>query len=287
MALMESGAIEDGFSGWITRHLATLDTGNESALRAISIDDMLPTSLNGAVSATALKSIADYHLQGVKERIGDLQNVLRALYERSNDFLSAAAEQTFNALDVLGLIDAQTYRPKGRPYPDGDFGQALLTLAQLIKAEVGLEVACIDIGGWDTHVAQGGVEGQLGNLLSGLDQGLAAFYDDLQDRIGQVTIVIMSEFGRRANENGGLGTDHGHGNMMMVIGGSFNGGRVYGDWPGLSAEQLVGPGDLAITTDYRSVLAEILTKRLNNSRLEDVFPGFTFSEMGLALPRKS
>jgi uncharacterized protein (DUF1501 family) len=248
---------------------------------------MLPASLNGAISATALNSIADYHLQGREERTGGLQNVLRALYERGDDLLATAAAQTFNTLDVIDRIDTKTYRPKGRPYPDGDFGQAMLTVAQLIKAEVGLEVACIDIGGWDTHVAQGGVDGQLGNLLSGLDQGLAALYDDIQDRMGQVTIMIMSEFGRRAKENGGLGTDHGHGNMMMVMGGGIIGGRVYGDWPGLSAEQLVGSGDLAITTDYRSVLAEILTKRLNNIRLDDVFPGYSYSDLDLALPRIS
>jgi len=287
MALMERGAIVDGFSGWIARHLATLDTGNGSALRAIGIGDMLPTSLNGSVGATALRSIADYHLQGRAERIGNFQNVLRDMYERNNDFLSTAAVQTFNTLDVLDRIDSQTYRTKGRPYPDGDFGQALLTVAQLVKAEVGLEVACIDIVGWDTHVAQGGVEGHLGSLLSDLDLGLAAFYEDIQDRMGMVTVVIMSEFGRRARENGGLGTDHGHGNMMMVMGGGVNGGRVYGDWPGLSAERLVGPGDLAITTDFRSVLAEILIKRLNNSRLDEVFPGFTFSDMDLVLPRNS
>ncbi|KAA3664020.1 MAG: DUF1501 domain-containing protein [Chloroflexi bacterium] len=141
----------------------------------------------------------------------------------------------------------------------------------------------MDLGGWDPHVAQGGAEGPMANLMGQLAQGLAAFYEDLQDRMQRVTLVVMSEFGRRAQENGGLGTDHGHGNMMMVMGGGIHGGNVYADWPGLHDAQVVGPGDLAITTDYRDVIGELLHKRLNNPLVADIFPGYKVNELGLAV----
>lgn len=285
MALMERGAIEDGYSGWLARHLMTLDTGNDSALRAVGIGDMLQTSLSGAISATALQSIADYHLHGRDERIGEIQSLLRALYANSDDILSITADRTLATIDVLSKIDGNNYQPAGRAYPEEDFGQAMKTVAQLVQADVGVEVACVDFGGWDTHVAQGSFDGLMGNLLNILGQGLIAFYEDLQDKIQDVTVIVMSEFGRRARENGGLGTDHGHGNMMMIMGGGINGGKVFGRWPGLAQDQLVGPGDLAITTDYRHVLAEIIGKRLNNPRLDEVFPGFEVEELGLAIPR--
>jgi uncharacterized protein (DUF1501 family) len=156
-------------------------------------------------------------------------------------------------------------------------------VSQLIKADVGVEVACIDFGGWDTHVGQGGTEGLQARLLVQLGEGLAAFYEDLQSQMGKVTVVVMSEFGRRVGENGGLGTDHGHGNMMLTLGGGIQGGQVIARWPGLSNDQLLGPGDLAITTDYRDVLGGIVQHRLNNPRLADVFPGYTVNEVGLAI----
>ncbi|MEW5985576.1 MAG: DUF1501 domain-containing protein [Chloroflexota bacterium] len=285
MDLMERGAATSDYTGWLARHLASLDTGNESALRAIGVGDMLPASLTGAVSATALRSVAEYHLLGRDEQVGEMQSLLYTLYNQDDDLLKAAANQTFAAIEVLSRIDTTTYQPRGRAYPERDLGRSLLTVAQLIHAEVGVEVACLDLGGWDTHVAQGGGEGQMARLLDELAQGLAAFYEDLQDKIGEVTVVVMSEFGRRLQENGGLGTDHGHGNMMMVLGGGISGRQVYTRWPGLQPEQLVGPGDLAITTDYRDVLGEIIRKRLNNPGLDEVFPGYTVQEMGLAMVR--
>lgn len=285
MDLMERGAVTGEYSGWLARHLATLDTQNESALRAVGIGDMLQASLTGTVSATALQSIADYHLLGRDERVGEMQALLYALYSRSGDLLAATAQQTFAAIEVLGKIDTQGYTPAGRAYPDDEFGLGLQTIAQLIKADVGVEVACIDLGGWDTHVAQGGAEGLMANNLAALANGLAAFYEDLQRQMGSVTLVVMSEFGRRLQENGGLGTDHGHGNMMMLMGGGIAGGQVFSRWPGLHDEQLVGPGDLAVTTDYRDVLGEILRKRLNNPLVADVFPDYAISEHGLVVPR--
>jgi uncharacterized protein (DUF1501 family) len=287
MDLMERGATTNGdYTGWLARHLATLDTGNASALRAVGIGDLLPASLTGAVSSTALQSIAEYHLQGRDEQIGEMQALLQRLYNQNEDLLTAAANQTFASIDVLSRIDTAHYQPDGRAYPEREFGQAMRMVAQLIKADVGVEVACIDLGGWDTHVAQGGAEGLMANLMDELAQGLIAFYEDVQAQMDKITVVVMSEFGRRLQENGGLGTDHGHGNMMMVLGGGIIGGQVYADWPGLQPEQLTGPGDLAITTDYRHVLGEIIRKRLNNPSLPDIFPGYTVNDVGLAIIRK-
>ncbi|PIE80451.1 MAG: hypothetical protein CSA11_08260 [Chloroflexi bacterium] len=285
MDLMERGVTQNGdYSGWLARHLATLDTGNESALRAVGVGEVLPASLTGTVSATALQAIADYHLHGRDERIGDMQTLLAALYNQQEDVLTAVANQTFAAIDVLSKVD--TEQPgNGSAYPERDFGRALQTVAQLIKADVGLEVACIDLVGWDTHVAQGATEGPMPNLMSRLAAGLTAFYEDLQSQMDGITLVVMSEFGRRANENGGLGTDHGHGNMMMIMGGGINGGQVFADWPGLQPEQLTGPGDLTITTDYRDILGELLRKRLNNPQITAVFPNYAVNEIGLAVPR--
>ncbi|MCC6602844.1 MAG: DUF1501 domain-containing protein [Anaerolineae bacterium] len=286
MDLMERGATENGdYTGWLARHLATLDSGNSSSLRAIGVSDMLPASLTGAVSSTALQSIADYHLAGRSERVGQMTNLLQTLYSQNQDMLTAAAQQTFASIEVLGKLDTVGYVAGGRPYPETAFGQAMRLVAQLIKAEVGVEVACVDVDGWDTHVAQGGAVGTMAANLAELADGLAAFYEDLPVQMGSVTVVVMSEFGRRVQENGGLGTDHGHGSMMMTLGGGLNGGRVYARWPGLHDEQLVGPGDLAVTTDYRDVLGEIIQKRLNNPLLPAIFPGYTVTPLGLAVPR--
>ena len=286
MDLMERGATENGdYTGWLARHLSTLDSGNNSSLRAIGVGDMLPASLTGAVSSTALQSIADYHLGGRPDRVGQMTTLLQTLYEQNQDMLTAVAQQTFASIEVLGRIDTVNYVPNGRTYQENEFGQAMRMVAQLIKAEVGVEVACVDVGGWDTHVAQGGTVGTMASQLAELADGLAAFYEDLQPQMGNVTVVVMSEFGRRLQENGGLGTDHGHGNMMMVLGGGINGGQVFANWPGLHDEQLVGPGDLAVTTDYRDVLGEIIQKRLNNPLLPQIFPGYTVNPLGLAVPR--
>ncbi|MCB9007453.1 MAG: DUF1501 domain-containing protein [Ardenticatenaceae bacterium] len=286
MDLMERGATENGdYTGWLARHLATLDSGNSSSLRAVGIGDMLPASLTGAVSSTALQSIADYHLGGRPERVGQMTSLLQTLYRQNQDMLTAVAQQTFASIDVLSKIDTAGYVANGRAYQENEFGQAMRLVAQLIKAEVGVEVACIDLGGWDTHVAQGGTVGTLAGLLAELADGLAAFYEDLQPQMNKVTVVVMSEFGRRLQENGGLGTDHGHGSMMMALGGGINGGQVFANWPGLHDEQLVGPGDLAVTTDFRDVLGELIQKRLNNPRLADIFPGYSVNPLGLAVPR--
>ena len=273
MELMERG-VDDArgpASGWIGRHLATLDTGNPSPLRAVGVGEMPQRSLSGTVPVSALRSIADFHLNGDARAVAQMRSALDTLYAGGDSF-SALGQDTLGILDILQKLDP-TADPESR-FPNSAFGLALQQVSMLIKADVGLEVAAIDLGGWDTHFAQGSTEGQMANLIRDLGDGLAAFHAAMRDHMDRLTVVTMSEFGRRASENGSLGTDHGHGSMMMVLGGNVLGGRVHGEWPGLGSAQLVGPGDLAVTTDYRDVLSEVLVKRLNNPALADIFPNY-------------
>jgi uncharacterized protein (DUF1501 family) len=172
--------------------------------------------------------------------------------------------------------------PSTASYPAGKFAVGLKQIARLIKADVGLEIAFSEIEGWDTHVAEGGATGQLANRLRELGDGLAAFYQDLGDRMEDVVLVTLSEFGRTAQENGNRGTDHGHANVMFVIGPRVRGGKVYGRWPGLAPEVLYEGRDLDLTTDYRSVCSEILARHMGQRDVTKIFPGFRASSpMGL------
>jgi uncharacterized protein (DUF1501 family) len=277
MELMERGVDDSSGppSGWLARHLATLDTGNHSPLRGVSMGEMVARSLQGPVPASALRSITDFHLGVDRRAVTQLSRALAHLY-RTGDALDPYATEAMQTLETLNALDPEGYRPANKAiYPDSEFGMGLRQVALLVKAQVGLEVACLDLGGWDTHIGQGGSQGVMSNLLADLAGGLAAFYLDLADRIDHTQVVVMTEFGRRLKENGGLGTDHGHGGVMLLLGGNVVGGQVHADWPGLASEQLIGPGDLAITTDYRDVLAEIVARRLNNAQSELVFPGYT------------
>lgn len=272
-------------SGWLARHLQTTAWDNDSPFRAVGIGAMLQSSLRGPVSATAMQSIAQFHLGGDNEaaEIAAFQNTLAELYG-TGSLLDATGQLTLGATSTLEEVIDANYAPShGASYPDSPFGQGLLQIAQLIKAEVGLEVATLDIGGWDTHAQQGALEGDMPGLLSDFADSLAAFYADLGELTQRVTIVTMSEFGRRVAENNSGGTDHGHGNVMFLMGKNLNGGQVYGDWPGLEPGTLYGPGDLPITTDYRDVLAEIVQKRLLNDKIGEIFPGHSDLDfLGLA-----
>ncbi len=268
MELMERGVEDERgpASGWIGRHLATLNTGNSSPLRAVGMGTRPQRSLSGSVPVSALRSIADFHLGGDARALQQMRTALSTVYEED-----VLGQDTLSIMDTLQKLDPANYQPPVA-YPDSEFGLALKQTAMLIKADVGLEVSAIDVGGWDTHFAQGASTGQMANLMSDLAEGLAAFHADMHDHMDQLTAVTMSEFGRRASENGSLGTDHGHGSMMMVLGGNVDGGKVQGEWPGMKEGQLIGPGDLAVTTDYRDVLSEILVKRLNNPATGEIFP---------------
>lgn len=277
MELMERGVEDEKgpASGWIGRHLAALNTENQSPLRAVGFGSMPIRSLVGGVPISTLRSIADFHLGGDARALAQMQAALNSLYSGS-DSLSLIGRETLEVMDAIAALDPSSQLPTtDYQYPETDFGLGLKQIATLINAEVGLEVAAIDLGGWDTHFGQGGSEGLMAGLIKELAGGLAAFHEDTANRADRLTLVVMSEFGRRVAENGSLGTDHGHGSMMMLMGGNVIGGRIHGQWPGLSEGQLVGPGDLAVTTDYRDVLAEVVAKRLNNPAVDQIFPDYT------------
>jgi uncharacterized protein (DUF1501 family) len=276
-------------TGWVGRHLQSAAWQNDSPFRAVGMGAMVQNSLQGSVTPLSLRSIADFHLKGREGELRRAQQTLSQLYsvEAPIDSLGSQAKLVFETVDILQALSATGYQPaNGAAYPSDDmgFGMGLQQIANLIKADVGLEVACIDLGGWDTHENQGTHGGYFNNLLSVLGRGLSAFYTDLQDRMANITVVTMSEFGRRVQENASQGTDHGHGNFMLLMGGGVQGGQVFAKWPTLAPEAL-NDGDLAITTDYRDVLAEIVSQRLLNPAIDQVFPNFTHTPLGIVTPR--
>ena len=278
MDLMERGT--DGASGadsgWLGRHLMATTLQGDSPLRAIGWGDQLQKSLQGFVSANTMQTIADFHLNSDPQLANDMSAALTAMYQNSDTPLSAASQSTLDALETVRQIDINNYRPAhNAQYDDSDFGRALKQTAALIKADAGLEVSCIDHGNFDTHVAQGKTEGLMSGLVTRLADNLRAFHDDLLDYMHRVTVVVMSEFGRRVQENGGGGTDHGHGGAMYIMSPHVNSKPVIAEWPGLNADFLAN-GDLQITTDYRDVLGEILLNRTGNTDLNSVFPGHTY-----------
>ena len=285
MDFMERGTPGD-FSlhtGWIGRHLATLDTGNTSPVRAVGWGTAVQASLRGTVSPVAIKSIADYHLGGDLKAAARMMTAIDSLYKLDSDTLYASAQATTSAIQVVAGIGYQNYQPQNRAtYPESDFANALKQTAALIRANVGLEAACIDLGGWDTHVNQGGVEGEQASLMTDLAEGLAAFHSDMGTDMQRVTVVVMSEFGRRVQENGGGGTDHGHGSALLTMSGSLSSAKpVVANWPGMSEDKLDRGEDLAITIDYRDILGELMTNRLHNPAVDQVFPNYTPKAPGL------
>ena len=275
---MESGtpgvkATEDG---WLNRCVHSIPDEKPSPFRAVALTPNLPRILSGAEPAVALSNVNDFGVGGRNPAVQPLANTFEAMYDQSVDaVLHGTGQETFDAVKMLKAADPQQYTPApGADYPRGRFGDALRQTAQLIKADLGVEVAFTDIGGWDHHVNEGNTQGQLANLLRDFSGSLAAFWTDLGDLAGDTVVVTMSEFGRTARENGNRGTDHGHANVMFVMGGPVKGGKVYGRWPGLAAEQLYEGRDLALTTDFRRVLGEAVYAHLGNKDLDKVFPGF-------------
>ena len=275
-------------TGWIGRHLQSVAWQNDSPFRAVGMGAMVPAALRGPVTPLAIRSIADFHFKGRDNEVQRLQAALSSLYtiQAPVTQLDQQAGLVFKTMETIDRLLTVDYQPaNGVQYPDDEFGLGLQQVAQLIKADVGLEVACVDLGGWDTHENQGTLDGEFNGLLTTLGQGLSAFYHDLRDYVDNLTVVTMSEFGRRVQENGSRGTDHGHGNLMFLMGGGVKGGQVYTRWPGL-ASQALDDGDLAITTDYRDVLAEVVSRRLNNHALDQLFPGYTPTAIDIVQPRK-
>lgn len=273
---MESGTpgVKATQDGWLNRSLQTMPEPQASPFRAVAFGPYLPRTLEGSAPAVAIPDLKQFKMYGPEQTV---EGGFESMYAQTLDqALRGVGQETFEAIDQLKKIDPHSYQAEnGAQYPNSRFGESLQEIAELFKANVGLEVAFLDSGGWDHHVNEGGVQGRLANLLSDLGQGIAAFHQDMGDRMEDVVFVSMSEFGRTAHENGNRGTDHGHANCMLVLGGGVKGGKVYTRWPGMGEGQLYQDRDLAMTTDYRSVLGEIISKHLGNRDLAAVFPAFS------------
>ena len=272
---MEAGTpgVKSTPDGWLNRCLQHGPAPGEPwVFRAVALAPILPRSLHGPATALALPSLETFDLRG---SIPEVRQGFESLYRQAvQDFLGGTGQATFDAVKRL-----RAARPTARPpehgavYPKGRFADVLRQTAQLIKAEVGLEVAFLEVGGWDHHVAEGAARGQLANRLEEFGGGLAAFWQDLGERRGEVVVLTMTEFGRTAGENGNAGTDHGHATVMLVLGGPVRGGKVYGRWPGLAPEQLFEGRDLALTTDFRDLFAEVAVRHLGVPWTAPLFPG--------------
>jgi uncharacterized protein (DUF1501 family) len=276
---MESGTpgVKATQDGWLDRALGTMAEENASPFRAVAMGPNLPRMLQGSTGAIAIPDLRQFKVQPQSAAMANVaEGGFEAMYAQTVDHaLHGTGTETFEAIDMLRKIDPVNFPPEnGAEYPKSPVGQRMQQIAVMIKAKIGLEVMFLDCGGWDNHVNEGSVQGQLANLLRDLSESLAAFYKDMGDRMGDVVVVTMSEFGRTAKENGNRGTDHGHANCMFVMGGDVKGGRVYGQWPGLNDHQLNDGRDLALTTDFRSVVGEILTKHQGVKDMAAVFPGF-------------
>jgi uncharacterized protein (DUF1501 family) len=273
---MESGTpgIKATQDGWLNRSLQAVPEPQASPFRAVAFGPYLPRTLEGSAPAVAIPDLKQFKMYGPQQTV---EGGFESMYAQTLDqALRGVGQETFEAIDQLKKIDPDGYQPENSAqYPNSRFGKSLQEIAELFKADVGLEVAFLDSGGWDHHVNEGGVQGRLANLLTDLGQGIAAFHQDMGDRMEDVVFVSMSEFGRTAHENGNRGTDHGHANCMFVMGGGIKGGKVYTRWPGMSDGQLYQERDLAVTTDYRSVLGEIISEHLGNHDVAKVFPGFS------------
>jgi len=281
---MESGTpgIKSTPDGWLNRALQAQDLNpalkrkqQHTAFRAVALGTDVPRTLAGKIPALAISNVQDFAVGGRGPKPAPAASAFEAMYDESGDsLLHSAGDSTFEAIKMLRATDPAHYQPAADAnYPNNGFANNLKQIAQLLKANLGLEAAFTDIGGWDTHQNQGSVDGQLANRLREFSDGIAAFWRDMGPDAENITLVTMSEFGRTAHQNGTGGTDHGHANAMFVLGGQVKGGKVYGKWPGLSEHQLNEGRDLAITTDYRQVLGEVVAKSIGATNLEVTFPG--------------
>ncbi len=261
--------------GWLNRYLHAREHEQATPFRAVALAPQLPRSLQGPAPALAIGQIGQFGI-----RAGQATDMVQASFEAeyaaaAGSVLNRTGRDAFDAVRMLKDADPSKYAPEnGAQYPRSPYGDALKQIAQLIKADVGLEVAFAETGNWDHHAQEGAAVGQLANRLATSRGGIAALVRDLGDRMSDVVILTMSEFGRTVAENGNRGTDHGHGNAMMVIGGGVRGGKVYGKWPGLAREQRYEGRDLAVTTDFRTVFAEVAGGHLGLTNTKHVFPGF-------------
>lgn len=278
MDYMESGspgnkAVRDG---WLARAaLLCPQDKAKSPFKAVALGGGLPRILQGDAGALAIPDLRTFGIAGVGTAGG-----FEALYDQAvGDVLHGTGKESFEALKMLRNLTPASYTPdRNAAYPQGKLGESLKQIAQLVKADVGVEVAFAEVGGWDTHANQAlpnnPTQGNLATRLREVGQAVSALYYDLGDRMSDTVILTMSEFGRTVKQNGTGGTDHGHATCFFALGGGIKGGKVYGDWPGLAPEKLYESRDLALTTDFRSVFGEVAVKHLGVSSLEKLFPGF-------------
>jgi uncharacterized protein (DUF1501 family) len=271
-----AGAVE----GWLDRVLDALGPG--TGFRAVGMGSTLPRSLAGDQAPMTLRTLDDFTLHVGDEVLPQATAALAALYTGIDHPMAVDTATTLAGLDTVRGLTAAGYQPAAA-YPDGDPGAALRELARLIKADLGLRVACVDVGGWDTHTNQGSVDGgDMKNQLTPLGQMLGAFATDLGDRFDQVTVVAMTEFGRRVEQNASGGTDHGHGSVVLLLGGGLAGGTVHGNWPGLAPDAL-DQGDVAGANDYRDILGEVVSARLGIGlgAMGSIFPDHQVAPVGV------
>jgi len=269
--------------GWLNRLLQGAPPADATPFRAVAFAASTPRTMMGSASCLCTQDLQAFHLGGAGSRPGRgvqlLESAFEEMYASASDrLLSSTAHETFEAISTLQRMQMGAYHPEnGAAYPRGPLGKSLQQVAQLIKSDAGLQVAFAEVGGWDNHVNEGGVTGQLSNRLKEFGDSLAAFHQDMGERMADITVLTMSEFGRTARENGNRGTDHGHANAMFVLGGPVKGGKVYGEWPGLADHQLHEGRDLALTTDFRDVFAEVAVRHLGMKDSASIFPGYEVS----------
>jgi uncharacterized protein (DUF1501 family) len=276
---MESGTpgVKSTRDGWLNRYLHAREHDNASPFRAVALAPQLPRSLQGSAPALAMGNLANFGVHA-----GNSTDMFATSFEQqygqaSDSLLQTTGQEAFDAVRMLKDVNPANYVPgNAANYPRSGFGEAMKQVAQLIKSDLGLEVAFTELGQWDHHTNEGASTGQIANRLDDFATGIAAFAQDLGDRMADVVLVTMSEFGRTVKENGNRGTDHGHGNAMLILGGGVKGGKVYGKWPGLEEPQLWQGRDLAITTDFRDVFAELVTSHLGAKDISKIFPGYSY-----------
>ena len=276
--LMEHGGVAAG--GWLGRFLRARPAPQSGALACVAVGKALPECLLGAPTVTVMQSLNDFSLGGKSAGLG---TQLERLYAMERGQLGEAARDTFDAIKRIEVMRSEKYQPaNGATYGDDEFSKGLGQLAQLIKGDIGLEAASVDLGGWDSHFTQ---QTQLEPLTKRLANGLAALHRDLGERMKTVTVVVMTEFGRTVQENSAFGTDHGRGGAMFVLGGGVKGGRFHGEWRGLDKLEPRGLSttyeDLPVLNNYRDVLAPILTRHGAGENLGSIFPDFALRPLGL------
>jgi uncharacterized protein (DUF1501 family) len=265
--------------GWINRYLHAKEHANASPFRAVALAQQLPRTLQGTAPALAIGQLGQFGVRAGRDT-EMMSASFEAQYAQAADsLLKPTGKDAFDAVKMMKNANPTAYTPaNGAVYPNSGFGQAMLQIAQIVKSDLGLEVAFAELGNWDHHTNEGAATGQIANRLDDFARGLAAFNQDLGDRMADVVLVTMSEFGRTVRENGNRGTDHGHGNAMLIMGGPVQGGKVYGRWPGLDRDKLYEGRDLAITTDFRDVFAECVTGHLGARDISKIFPGYTYKQ---------